>query len=304
MLEWVVFDARIGYTFPALEIKQYHIWHVCFQCLAKTSLCFARTFPLSWFAEVPIEEQPTLKVAWDLSGKCCKSRKLETTFEINGWHDLGRVICDSKWFFDIFCSCYIFDYFCITWLEQLHAKEIAKPLPRITYFVPAHSVSEKNELHRYLWPSLVDQLEWSRVVVKWMGLNGSLLLRHVFDSLPLLRRPRWLSRWAAALCAHGGHPHSCRRFVMVTVKWRSALSPKAQKERHVQDRLLRPPHKEMMHPECLGSHRQWNSAWYYIHGISCRAKCVWGGKSNPSGQTINFSLLCPLDAGEQGCCWH
>ena len=190
---------------------------------------------------------------------------------------------------------YIFDYFCITWLEQLHAKEIAKPLPRITYFVPAHSVSEKNELHRYLWPSLVDQLEWSRVVVKWMGLNGSLLLRHVFDSLPLLRRPRWLSRWAAALCAHGGHPHSCRRFVMVTVKWRSALSPKAQKERHVQDRLLRPPHKEMMHPECLGSHRQWNSAWYYIHGISCRAKCVWGGKSNPSGQTINFSLLCPLD---------
>lgn len=73
-----------------------------FSMPAKTSLCFARTFPLSWFAEVPIEEQPTLKVAWDLSGKCCKSRKLETTFEINGWHDLGRVICDSKWFFDIF----------------------------------------------------------------------------------------------------------------------------------------------------------------------------------------------------------
>ena len=75
----------------SFKIKQYHR-HVCFQCPAKTSLCFARTFPLSWFAEVPIEEQPTLKVAWDLSGKCCKSRKLETTFEINGWDDLGRVI--------------------------------------------------------------------------------------------------------------------------------------------------------------------------------------------------------------------
>ncbi len=158
---------------------------------------------------------------------------------------VGEIYFDSTWFSP--CSCFI----CIM-VGTITSKEIAKPsftLPpaednifcTTTLGVPP----KKKKLNWVTQLNIPTKSCWLVGVKPSCEMNGpewltyccvmSLMLCH------FCARPRWLSRWAAALCAHGGHPHSCRRFLKVTVKWRSALSPKAQKERHFQDRLLTPP---------------------------------------------------------------